>query len=99
VLTPDDLAAFAATVEEPVSLDFRGWRVFKTGPWGQGPSSSSSSRCSTASTWAVPRPDHVHTVIEGAKLAFADREAWYGDSAPVPLELLLSREYADERRR
>jgi gamma-glutamyltranspeptidase/glutathione hydrolase len=42
--------------------------------------------------------DHIHTVVECAKLCFADREAWYGDSAPVPLELLLSREYAAERR-
>jgi gamma-glutamyltranspeptidase/glutathione hydrolase len=43
-------------------------------------------------------PDHVHTVLECAKLAFADREAWYGDSAPVPLELLLSPEYTARRR-
>jgi gamma-glutamyltranspeptidase/glutathione hydrolase len=42
--------------------------------------------------------DHVHTVVECAKLAFADREAWYGDSAPVPLDLLLSYGYAAQRR-
>ena len=56
--------------------------------------SCSSSRCcptSSARSWAI---EHVHTVVEGAKLAFADRDAWYGDSAPVPLDLLLSREYA-----
>jgi len=43
----------------------------------------------------------VHTITECAKLAFADREAWYGDPAfaDVPLEELLSREYAEERRR
>ena len=37
LLTGDDLAAYRATIEEPVSLGFRGWTVFKTGPWGQGP--------------------------------------------------------------
>jgi gamma-glutamyltranspeptidase / glutathione hydrolase len=42
--------------------------------------------------------EFVHTVVECAKLAFADREAWYGDSADVPLGALLSREYARERR-
>ena len=42
--------------------------------------------------------DHIHTVVECAKLAFADREACYGDSAPVPLDRLLSRDYAAERR-
>jgi gamma-glutamyltranspeptidase/glutathione hydrolase len=45
--------------------------------------------------------EYVHTVTECAKLAFADREAWYGDPAfvDVPLDVLLSREYADERRK
>ena len=37
MLSGDDLAGFSATYEAPVSLDFRGWTVFKTGPWGQGP--------------------------------------------------------------
>ena len=47
-----------------------------------------------------PGPDFVHTVVECAKLAFADREAWYGDPefTDVPLEALLSAAYADERR-
>ena len=69
-----------ATWEEPAALDFRGWTVFKTGPWGQGPvflqqlallDGSSSGRSSASSTCT--------RVIEGAKLAFADREAFYGD--------------------
>ena len=44
--------------------------------------------------------DYIHTVLECAKLAFADREAWYGDPdfVDVPLDALLSAEYADERR-
>ena len=46
----------------------------------------------------VPTEATVHRVTEAAKLAFADREAWYGDSAPVPLAALLARAYAAERR-
>jgi gamma-glutamyltranspeptidase/glutathione hydrolase len=99
VLIADDLAGFAATVEAPVSLEFGGWRVSKTGPWGQGPVFLQQlALLDGVELGDFLGPDHVHTVIEGAKLAFADREAWYGDSAPVPLELLLSPGYASERR-
>src|SRR3954452_21365309 len=99
ILTGDDLAAFRATVEQPVSLGFRDWRVFKTGPWGQGPVFLQQlALLDGADLGPFLGPDHVHGVIECAKLAFADREAWYGDSAPVPLELLLSPSYASSRR-
>jgi gamma-glutamyltranspeptidase/glutathione hydrolase len=99
VLTADDMAGFSATVETPVSLDFGPWRVSKTGPWGQGPVFLQQlALLDGVELGDFLGPDHVHTVIEGAKLAFADREAWYGDSAPVPLDLLLSREYAQQRR-
>jgi gamma-glutamyltranspeptidase / glutathione hydrolase len=98
-LAAGDLARFSATVEDPTSLRFRDWTVFKTGPWGQGPVLLQQlALLDGVELGDFLGPDHVHTVIEGAKLAFADREAWYGDSAPVPLDLLLSREYADERR-
>jgi gamma-glutamyltranspeptidase/glutathione hydrolase len=100
-LTAEDMAGWKATLEIPVSLDYRGHTVFKTGPWGQGPvflqqlSLLGGFDLRTAST-----PEFVHTVVECAKLAFADREAWYGDPdfVDVPLDLLLSKEYADERR-
>jgi gamma-glutamyltranspeptidase/glutathione hydrolase len=99
LLARDDLAAFAATVEAPVAFDFRDWTVFKTGPWGQGPVFLQQlALLEGLELGPFLGPDHVHTVVECAKLAFADREAWYGDSAPVPLELLLSRSYAAERR-
>jgi gamma-glutamyltranspeptidase / glutathione hydrolase len=98
-LSLDDLAGFSATVEAPVSFDFRGWTVFKTRPWGQGPVFLQQlALLEGFELGDFLGVEHVHTVIECAKLAFADREAWYGDSAPVPLELLLSRSYADERR-
>src|SRR4051794_32671468 len=99
VLSGDDLAAFSATVEAPVTLDFRGWTVCKTGPWGQGPVFLQQlALLDGLELGDFLGAEHIHAVVECAKLAFADREAWYGDSAPVPLELLLSRAYADERR-
>jgi gamma-glutamyltranspeptidase/glutathione hydrolase len=97
VLSGDDLAGFSATVEEPLALDFRGWRVHKTGPWGQGPVFLQQLAL-IDELGEFLGADHIHRVVEGAKLAFADREAWYGDSAPVPLDVLLSGAYADERR-
>ena len=97
-LTPDDLAPFAATIEEPVSLRFGDWTVFKTGPWGQGPVFLQQLALLDGDLGPFLGIEHVHSVVEGAKLAFADRDAWYGDSAPVPLDLLLSREYAEPRR-
>jgi gamma-glutamyltranspeptidase/glutathione hydrolase len=98
VLSGDDLAAFRATYETPVSSDFGDWTVFKTGPWGQGPVFLQQlALLEGLDLGGFQSVEHLHGVVECAKLAFADREAFYGDSAPVPLEALLSRGYADER--
>ncbi|MBM6399985.1 gamma-glutamyltransferase family protein [Phycicoccus sonneratiae] len=101
LVTADDLAAFEASWEEPVTLDWRGHTVCKTGPWGQGPALLQSLAVLDAlSPDAVPDPgtaDGVHLVAEALKLAFADREAWYGDTGQVPLDTLLSPAYAAER--
>ena len=102
LLTADDMAGWEATLEQPVSLDYRGHTVFKTGPWGQGPVFLQQLALLEGFDLAAAAPaELVHTVVECAKLAFADREAWYGDPdfTDVPLDLLLSKEYADERRR
>src|SRR5207302_296357 len=86
-----------------VTADFRGWTVAKCGPWSQGPVFLQQLQLlapyDLAST-AFLSADHIHLVTECAKLAFADREAWYGDPefASVPLADLLSSRYADERR-
>jgi gamma-glutamyltranspeptidase/glutathione hydrolase len=99
LLAAEDLAAYRATVEEPVSLGFRGWTVFKTGPWGQGPVLLQQLALLDGFDLAAMGPaEYVHTVIECTKLAFADRDAHYGDSAPVPLDALLDPGYARERR-
>jgi gamma-glutamyltranspeptidase/glutathione hydrolase len=93
------MAAWQASVEAPLTYDYGRYTVCKTGPWGQGPVFLQQlALLEGLDLGEFLGPDHVHTVIECAKLAFADREAWYGDSAPVPLELLLSREYAAQRR-
>ncbi|TMF51100.1 MAG: gamma-glutamyltransferase family protein, partial [Chloroflexi bacterium] len=103
LLTAVDLAAFQARREDPVTADFRGWTVAKCGPWSQGPVFLQQLQLlapyDLASTGFLSA-DHIHLVTECAKLAFADREAWYGDPdfASVPLADLLSSRYADERR-
>jgi gamma-glutamyltranspeptidase / glutathione hydrolase len=102
LLSPADLAGWRAGTEPPVTLDFAGLTVCKTGPWGQGPVFLQQLALLDAlgvSEMDPAGPDFIHTVVETAKLAFADREAWYGDPrfADVPLRDLLSTSYAAAR--
>ena len=104
LLTHADLAGYAATYERPVSVDYAGFTVHKPGPWSQGPVLLQQLRLLEALGFSDVEPgsvELVHTVVEAAKLAFADREAWYGDPrhVDVPLGALLSRDYAAERAR
>jgi gamma-glutamyltranspeptidase/glutathione hydrolase len=98
LLAEEDLRDWAPTWEEPLSVDYHGYEVFKAGPWSQAPVFLQQLRLLEGFD---PAELDVHVVTECAKLAFADREAWYGDPdfADVPLAELLSREYAAERRR
>jgi gamma-glutamyltranspeptidase/glutathione hydrolase len=101
LLTAGDLDSFEPRLEPPVSLDFRGHTVFKCGPWSQGPVFLQQLALLDGFPLEELAPaEYVHTVVECAKLAFADRDAWYGDPdfVDVPLDRLLSREYAEERR-
>ena len=92
------MAAWRATIEPPVTVDYRGLTVCKTAAWGQGPAALQQLRLLEGFDVAsLSEAELVHVVTEAAKLAFADRDASYGD-ADVPLQHLLSREYADERR-
>ncbi|MGH3455730.1 MAG: gamma-glutamyltransferase, partial [Nocardioidaceae bacterium] len=97
-LAADDIAGWSATYEQPVRHDWRDWTVCKGGPWSQGPVFLQQLALLPAD---LPEdgPDYIHCLVEGAKLAFADREAWYGDAAEVPLKTLLSEPYNDDRRR
>jgi gamma-glutamyltranspeptidase/glutathione hydrolase len=103
LLTEHDMARWAATVEDPVSLEYCGHTVLKPGPWSQGPAFLQQLALLRGFDIAAMDPlgaDFVHTVVECAKLAFADREAYYGDPdfVLVPLNELLSRRYNDTRR-
>ncbi len=102
LLNGGDMAQWRATFEAPATFDFHGLSVCKTGPWGQGP--VFLQQLALLAGFDLPElsdAEYVHTVVECAKLAFADREAYYGDPShvDVPLDRLLSAEYNDERRR
>ncbi|GAA3777219.1 gamma-glutamyltransferase [Plantactinospora mayteni] len=100
LVTGADLAGYTATWEEPVTLDWHGYSVAKTGFWGQGPlllqTLSILDALDDPEGYAPATATGIHTQTEALKLAFADREAWYGDT-DVPAQALLSGEYARER--
>ncbi|MFI9050869.1 gamma-glutamyltransferase family protein [Streptomyces sp. NPDC053427] len=102
-LTGDDLAAFSATYEAPVTYDWHGWTVAKAGGWSQGPAFLQQLALLPPELPDYGSPDYVHLLIEGGKLAMADREAWYGDAwdggaGEVPLATLLGADYNAARR-
>lgn len=104
VLSAADLAGYSATREAPTTYDYHGWTVAKTGPWGQGPVLLQSLALLKGTGIADVDPvgaDFVHLVAEAMKLAYADREVYYGDPAfsDVPVSHLLSDTYNAERRR
>jgi gamma-glutamyltranspeptidase/glutathione hydrolase len=104
LLAGSDLAGWRASAEAPVMLEYQGLTVCKTGPWGQGPVFLQQLALLDGFDLRAMGPgsaEFVHTVTECAKLAFADREAWYGDprATDVPLAGLLSPGYAAERRK
>ncbi|HWM56571.1 MAG TPA: gamma-glutamyltransferase [Pseudonocardia sp.] len=102
LLTADDLARWSASYEPALVVPAAaGWSVAKLGPWSQGPVFGQLLRLldgAVSYAGGIATADTVHRTVEAAKLAFADREAWYGDSADVPLATLLSADYARLRR-
>jgi gamma-glutamyltranspeptidase/glutathione hydrolase len=104
VLTGADMAGWAAAIEKPAIYDYHGWTIAKTGPWGQGPVLLQSLALLKGIDLGAMDPNgvqFVHSVVEAMKLAFADREVYYGDPdfTHVPLQTLLSDSYNDERRK
>jgi len=98
-LTADDMARWRATLEPVASLEYRGLTVCKTLPWAAGPVGLQQLALLEGFDLAELSPaERVHVVTECAKLAFADRDALYGDAEEIPLETLLSKAYNDERR-
>jgi gamma-glutamyltranspeptidase/glutathione hydrolase len=103
LLTGGDLAAWEATLEPAATYDYHGYTVCKTGPWGQGPVFLQQLALLAGfdvDEMGLGSAEYLHTVVECSKLAFADREAYYGDPGfvEVPLDMLLSADYNDERR-
>jgi gamma-glutamyltranspeptidase/glutathione hydrolase len=104
LLAYEDFAAYRTKVEDPVTVGYRGIDVYKCNTWSQGPVFLQQLALLEGFDLAAlghNTPPYVHLVTEAAKLAFADREAYYGDPAfvKVPLDRLLSKEYAAARRR
>lgn len=100
VITEADFAAFTAGYEPATTLEFRGYTIAKTGPWGQGPALLQTLAILDGFDDEYLDPSTAlgaHTILEAQKLAIADREAYYGDAA-VPMDYLLSHEYAAGRR-
>jgi len=103
VMTAEDLAAYHSKIEEPVSVPYRGYTVYKAGFWNQGPALLQTLRILEGfdlRAMGQGSPDAIHTTVEAIKLAFADRDRYYGDPdfVRVPGDMLLSEPYARMRR-
>jgi gamma-glutamyltranspeptidase/glutathione hydrolase len=104
LLTEEDFATFDTQIEAPATVRFRGYDVYKCGPWSQGPVFLQQLLLLDGLDLAAMGHNsvpYIHTVVEASKLAFADRERYYGDPefTTVPMRGLLSPEYAGARRK
>jgi gamma-glutamyltranspeptidase / glutathione hydrolase len=104
LLAADDMARWRPRVEAPLTYDYGRYTVCKTGPWGQGPVMLQQLALLKGFALDGLDPtdaDFVHLQVECAKLAYADREAFYGDPdfVAVPTATLLSDAYNAERRK
>lgn len=98
-----DLATHVTRVEEPVAVSYRGYTVYKCGPWTQGPYLLETLQLLEGFDLAAlgpNRPDTIHLAVEALKLALADRDTYYADPlfVEVPLVGLLAPSYAAVRR-
>jgi gamma-glutamyltranspeptidase/glutathione hydrolase len=102
-LTLEDMKDFHVAIEPPSCARFADWEVYTCAPWCQGPALIQALNLLDAADLAAlghNSADYVHVVVEALKLAFADRERWYGDPrlVDVPIERLISAQYAEARR-
>src|ERR1043166_5642044 len=99
----EDFANYTAKVEEPVSIDYRGYQIYKNASASQGPAELFALRILEGydlKAMGHNSADYIHTTVEATKLAMADREKYLGDMdfIKIPFAGLLSKEYAAERR-
>ena len=102
ILSMDDLAAYKSQFETPVKTSFHGYEIYGQDTWTQGPMLMQTLNMLEhfdLRAMGHNSPEYIHTVSEALKLAFGDREAFYGDPdfVDVPIDGLLSKEYAAER--
>lgn len=104
VLSADDMARWQPTIEAPLTYDYGRYTVCKAGVWSQGP--VTLQQLALLKGFALDGldptgPEFIHLQVECAKLAFADREKFYGDPkfSEIPIAMLLSDAYNDERRK
>ena len=100
----NDLANFHADIEEPKMGTYHGYEIYKPGFWTQGPVMIEALNILEGydlKSMGHNSPEYLHTLIEALKLAFADRDEYYGDPkfSKIPEEILLSKDYAAERRK
>jgi gamma-glutamyltranspeptidase/glutathione hydrolase len=99
----EDLESYSSGIDEPISVKLGSTEVYTCGPWCQGPVLAQMVRLLdglSVQTLGHNSPAYIHTVVEAMKLAFADREAFYGDPrfVDVPMDRLLSEGYTRYRR-
>jgi gamma-glutamyltranspeptidase/glutathione hydrolase len=104
LLTMADLADYRVRCEPPVRVQYRGYEVCATGPWGQGPVFPQALKILEGFDlrgMGHNSPAYLHTLTQALNLAFADREQYIGDPAfvDVPMDGLLSETYLRQRRR
>ncbi len=103
LLAAEDFARFSAKVGEPVSTTYRGYEIYKPGFWTQGPTMVETLNMLEGfdlKKMGHNSPAYIHTLAEALKLAFADRDRYYGDPnfVKIPMAELLSKDYAALRR-
>jgi gamma-glutamyltranspeptidase / glutathione hydrolase len=104
VLTADDMVRWTPHIEPPLTYDYGRYTVCKTGPWGQGPVTLQQLALLKGFDFDLldpTGPDFIHLLVECSKLAYADREVFYGDPdfVKVPMATLLSDAYNSARRK
>jgi gamma-glutamyltranspeptidase/glutathione hydrolase len=100
----EDLAAFKLQPEEPLSTEYHNYKVYKPGFWTQGPAMLQALNILEGydlRSMGFNSAEYIHTITEALKLAYADRDAYYGDPKfnNIPADVLLSKAYAAERRK